>query len=821
MATRSTDISRFPILQREWITSLNEKTLGDYKPASHEKVWWMCPVGHQYRRSIASRYSGGDCSFCSNDRVLAGFNDLESQFPEISAEWSKENNENPSEVLATSKRKFMWRCINNHNWIDQIYARTLLGRGCQYCGDKKVWTGFNDLKTVWPNVDEFWSSENEKRSDEVIWNSRKTAKWRCAKGHDWDARIYITLREKSCPFCEGVRVKAGFNSLDIDFANLLAEFVSTNRGERNPAKVLGKNSRVPLVWKCNRGHLEKQSLALFRSEFGCITCRTADKSWTWPSISQVERLKSSWHSDGNPGVDPADVSANSTNIYSWQCGLGHTWKASAQYRFRKFSECRFCSGKDVWAGFNDLASTFPRIAAEWNFSKNGSPSDKVHFGSQKNYWWICEFGHEWKASPNNRTRGRNGGTGCPSCANRRVEEGFNDLSTTHPELSQQWNYKKNRSLRPTQVIFKRKESCWWICTLGHEWQCPPRSRYRGTTLMGCPFCGNQKLLKGFNDLATRRPDLIEAWDNRKNKKTPSDFMFGSKEVVSWICPAGHQYNSSILARTYAKNNCPSCKPVLGETSSYLLSLHFEKLRLEWDLDGNGLSLQEALSGSRSERFLWICPQNGHSFKQILMKRIHGQNCPYCAGKAVLPGFNDLDTVAPELISSWDYVKNVGLLPSHFTKRSGKKVWWKCDMGHPSWLSSIAHRTDERPRGCPGCKSSGFNPSEPGYLYWLRHMSWGLFKIGITNSPSQRLEQHKAKGWQALEIVGPMDGYYTAELEADLLSVISRHTLTLGDSTIAGKFDGYTETWLIEDFVISSLSELREFLFQDEFAETNN
>ena len=39
------------------------------------------------------------------------------------------------------------------------------------------------------------------------------------------------------------------------------------------------------------------------------------------------------------------------------------------------------------------------------------------------------------------------------------------------------------------------------------------SRIKGT---GCPYCAGQKVLEGYNDLATTNPELLEEWDYQKN-----------------------------------------------------------------------------------------------------------------------------------------------------------------------------------------------------------------------------------------------------------------------------------------------------------------
>ena len=59
------------------------------------------------------------------------------------------------------------------------------------------------------------------------------------------------------------------------------------------------------------------------------------------------------------------------------------------------------------------------------------------------------------------------------------------------------------------------------------------------------------------------------------------------------------------------------------------------------------------------------------------------------------------TSYPHLVKEWHPTKNGELTPNDFTHGSQKKVWWLCPKGH-SYDSSIGHRTQKNPRGCPYC-----------------------------------------------------------------------------------------------------------------------
>ena len=74
-------------------------------------------------------------------------------------------------------------------------------------------------------------------------------------------------------------------------------------------------------------------------------------------------------------------------------------------------------GKQVLAGFNDLATLDPAIAAQWDQERNGNLTpEMVTAGSAKRVWWRCDQGHVWKTKIYVRT-GRQR-SGCPVCAGR-------------------------------------------------------------------------------------------------------------------------------------------------------------------------------------------------------------------------------------------------------------------------------------------------------------------------------------------------------------------------------------------------------------------
>jgi glutaredoxin len=276
-----------------------------------------------------------------------------------------------------------------------------------------------------------------------------------------------------------------------------------------------------------------------------------------------------WNYEKNEGLLPSQVMPGNSKKVWWKCRLGHEWQSSPSIRTReKKPSCPYCVGKKVLAGFNDLQTCFPDIAAEWNMQKNGGlrPSE-VTKSSGQTVWWKCPLGHEWQAKISNRTSSLH--TGCPYCANKKVLAGFNDLQTWNPDTAAEWNFEKNGDLLPSQIFPGSDKKVWWKCHVcGHEWQAKAKNR-TGQNKTGCPYCkkikmsqllSDMKLIPGENDLQTCFPDIAAEWNNEKNHGLmPDHVMSGSNKKVWWKCVLGHEWQTTPNHRTSKnKTGCPYC-----------------------------------------------------------------------------------------------------------------------------------------------------------------------------------------------------------------------------------------------------------------------
>lgn len=111
---------------------------------------------------------------------------------------------------------------------------------------------------------------------------------------------------------------------------------------------------------------------------------------------------------------------------------------------------------------------------------------------------------------------------------------------------------------------------------------------------------------------------------------------------------------------------------------------------------NELSPSEVSCGSH-KKVWWVCDK-GHTWEATVKNRaLIGSGCPYCEHRAVLNGFNDLQTAFPDVSRTWS-PKNE-LKPSDVSPASNREVLWVCKNGH-EWKARIADRTAGH--GCPYC-----------------------------------------------------------------------------------------------------------------------
>ena len=399
-------------------------------------------------------------------------------------------------------------------------------------------------------------------------------------------------------------------------------------------------------------------------------------------LKDNKELMKEYNYEKNQNLDLNKLTLGSDDKVWWICNKKHEWTATIGSRSRG-SNCPYCSNQKVLKGYNDLETTNPQLAKEWNYEKNYplKPSEVIA-GTNKKFWWICEKGHEWEAISNARARGNS----CPYCASRKLLIGYNDLATTNPELAKEWNYEKN-DFGPETVMEHSNKKVWWLCDKNHEWQATINSRSSG---VNCSIC-SKELKTSFPEKTVYYyvkkiyKDATENYREETINNKEIDIYIPSKKIgIEYDGDYWHHDERDIEKDLLCKNNGiklirirePKCKILKTSTCVKL------KNRTLIELESKIKYLLTNLLGKTID-------VNIERDKNQIYELMDYQEKQ-----------NSLLIKAPQLVEEWDYEKNYPLLPSQVTSNSSKKVWWICSKCKYSWETRISHRF--RGSGCPIC-----------------------------------------------------------------------------------------------------------------------
>ena len=581
---------------------------------SGKMVWWKCSKGHTWQASPNSRTSKKrqGCPYCSNHRILIGFNDLATTHPELAKEWhtTKNHELTPEQVTHGSNKKVWWICDKGHEFEASINNR-VSGKGCPYCSSRKVLKGYNDLQTINPDLAEEWNYEknNNLKPIEVTSNSNKKVWWKCHKGHEWQSTISNRTLGNGCPVCNSERNtsfpefavlyylrKCGLDAIHsykekgyeldvyVPSQNVAIEYDGYYWHKNKTDQDLKKNaqciadriklyrireglpslndSSTDIIIQKNQKDLPKAIEEILNQIIEAPVC--VDLTQDSVAIEQLRehvekensilfsnpQIANEWNVERNDNLNPEHFAANSHKKVWWKCKNGHEWQDTLANRNKNIG-CPYCAGKRALVGYNDLQTINPSLVIEWNYQRNGNlKPENFTIGSGKKVWWKCAKGHEWQARIADRSK-----RGCPYCSGRYAISGKNDLQTVNPALAKEWNYERNDDLIPLDVLPNSDKKVWWKCNKGHEWNASISSRNQGT---GCPYCSRQKVLIGETDLQTVNPELAKEWNYEKNDDlTPLDVLPNSNKKVWWKCHKGHEWEARIYNRNQG-TGCPQC-----------------------------------------------------------------------------------------------------------------------------------------------------------------------------------------------------------------------------------------------------------------------
>ena len=709
--------SEFPDIANEWHPTKNGDLTPDrIAPHSNKKVWWLCPNGHDYIKTVDQRTGRGyGCSYCSGKQVLAGYNDLATKEPSLAAEWDYDHNYplTPQTVTSNSHKRVWWKCSScGHEWQATVNAR-YRNRGCPACAVSKrtasrlqtmLKPGINDLASQRPDLVLEWSSRNKGSTpkDYTI-NSSYRAWWKCPTcGNEWQATISNRATNNSgCPRCmkhKGTSFpeQALYYYFKMVYPNAVNGYREWFGSSKMELDLYIPDIRTGVEYDGKAWHSNKHSRA--RDEKKYKACQ--ENNIRLIRVSEIQDSNASFcdtlvirKDSTSKALDDAITEA------FWHCGV-MTLSVDTERDRAEIMMLYITSLKE-----KSIAANYPDAVKEWDVEKNnGITADMVNASSPVNYWWKCEKGHSYRSTPANKLPYN---YGCPYCSNHKLLQGFNDLATKEPAMASEWDYDKNYPLKPSEVKYVSNQKVWWICPKGHSYSASISNRLYGKT--GCPICSNHQILKGYNDLKTTNPEIAVMWDPEKNKAiTPDSVFSGSNKIAWWRCAEGHSYKKMICQQVKYPL-CPICEYRSLLTGFNDLATTHPKLAAV--SEKNGDIKPDSVMKSSGKKVWWKCSACGNEWPaKINIRVLTGTGCPKCGyskkmqdtrASKIKTMKQDLVSKYPSIAAEWDYERNEGLDPNEISPGSNRKVWWICPKGHhyQAWLSD---RTGKRKTGCPYC-----------------------------------------------------------------------------------------------------------------------
>lgn len=559
------------------------------------------------------------------------------------------------------------------------------------------------------------------------------------------------------------------------------------------------NSSKVLNWKCGNGHTFKEKAnVMYKRKHKCFYCTGRQ---VWSGENDLQTLYPDFAKEFDVeknGITPNKISPKDTASYWWTCEEGHpSFFQSVEHRVNRKTRCPYCTGRKAVSGENDLETSFPEIAKEWDVSKNNGvlPADVSPY-TYNSYWWICPKGHSYKKKVIQRTKFHKA-IDCPKCikaystsfpeqaiyyyvkkcfpdAINRYREPFEngmelDIYVPHYKLGIEYDgmafhsgeeqhdreYRKYLACKKLGIRLARikETTSTWTDTADEIFYVPKRIKDEEFTVFlsllfgrlfmfsahtfiendresafwnryyGFPTDFNvsrdrSEILECLIDIdhsfGTEHPELAKMWCEESNGNlTPFMFSSGSNYLATWKCPyCGKTWKSPIASIVSRKvRSCKVCSMKengrnITKTKTAVYGNLAEKSDLllrQWDFEENTALSPYEIPLNYSFKVAWKCDKCGYKWHSSPSSRVRTDrisDCPHCTGRVALPGVDDLETLYPDVAKEWDYRKNDHVLPSQIKPFSNKKYYWICSFCGNSYVAYPGHRV--KGHGCPSC-----------------------------------------------------------------------------------------------------------------------
>lgn len=343
---------------------------------------------------------------------------------------------------STVNRKLWWQCKEHEDHVfDATPGNILMGRGCPYCSNKRVKSGFNDIQSQYPELMKEWDwEENTINPSTISYGTNQIVHWKCKYGHKWTAPInQRTTNHTGCPKC---------NCNHTSFIEYFIYFACCAIFGEN--EVFHRDTRLGI------------EIDIFVPKYGF---GIEPGSWFYHE-NKVEQDFSKRQLCRQHGItlyiiyDSFPHIDNSKGIYPWGC-----YHIEGQLRNKKNRTALINILYDIVSNYkripdniswemiqeqadkashskclqiDSLSARRPELLCEWDYEKNiFMPEEITPSNNSIDIWWTCDKGHSYQKTAMNKT------PGCDICSERLIIPGINHISDVIENINEIWDVEAN------------------------------------------------------------------------------------------------------------------------------------------------------------------------------------------------------------------------------------------------------------------------------------------------------------------------------------------------------------------------------------------
>lgn len=206
------------------------------------------------------------------------------------------------------------------------------------------------------------------------------------------------------------------------------------------------------------------------------------------------------------------------------------------------------------------------------------------------------------------------------------------LAEARPDLVEQWDC-DGLGPTPWSVRPATDKKLHWIHLttdgVAHRWTATGGSRTAGS---GCGVCHPRRgASPGVNDLASRRPDLLDQWCTLHQARRPDEVTLGSNRLVCWACPTCGFHAVMRVSTKVAGNGCQRCAgQVALPGDPRTLAIFNPTLFSELDPASLPDGMDPLTLLSASNRVVgWTCRHCSATYPASPNARGNSVGCPHC------------------------------------------------------------------------------------------------------------------------------------------------------------------------------------------------